>query len=250
MPRASSLLDWVQLPSGRYVSNGRMQKDGRMLSLYRAAAMDVGAFNKEAAQYDVLMDESDLPIDRLVKYSIFLSRKDDDGSHIPTNAEYTAMTLDTAVSGTKGPEPLASFYAALTNGLWDALSDMLAFQEKLPGGRYKADLLRFNEDGKLEPVADIMVAGQGWIRVLGARHGYPIETSRDACVVENLDDPDLSDKDIKGFWHVDPDPIGQIRLVLRAPRCHDERLLFADVSKTRALSDSNTGALRMRGCST
>jgi hypothetical protein len=227
-----------------------MQKDGRTLSLYRAAAMDVGAFNKEAVQYDVLMDEADLPIDRLVKFSLFLSRKDDDSSHTPTNAEYTAMTLDTAVARIKSTEPLASFYATLTNGLRDALSDMLQFQEKLPRGGYKAALLRFNEDGKLEPVDDIMVAGQGWIRVLGARHGYPIETSRDACVVENLDDPNLSDKDIKGFWYVDPDPIGQIRLVLRNPRCNDGRLLFADVSKTRALSDRNTGALRVRGCST
>ena len=217
MPTETAVQDWIPLPSGLFASNGRMQKDGKILSLYGTSTMDITAFNREAATYDVCMNESDAPIDRLVKYSIFLARRDNDNSAIPTNREYVDMLLDTAAAKTKDAEPLASFHGTLTDGPWDAVRDVLEFQENLPKGKYKATVLRFNKDGELEPVDDIVVAGNGWTRVLGARHGYPIETSENVCIVESLDNLNLSDGNVMGYWHVGSDPIGKQRLTFHHP---------------------------------
>jgi hypothetical protein len=224
-----------------------MKKDGKMLSLYGASTMDIAAFNKEAAKYNVHMDESDAPVDRLVKYSVFLARRDNDSSTIPTNREYVDIVLDTAAAKAKGAEPLASFYDTLTKGTWDAVGDMLEFREKLQKDKYRATLLRFNEGGEVEPEDDIVVAGEGWIRALGVRHGYPIETSRDPCVAENLDNPNLLGGHLRGYWFVGSSPVGQQRLVLRFPRWRNERLLNADVCEGRTCSDVGVGILRLRG---
>lgn len=234
------------MPSGLFVSNGRMQKDGKILDLYGASLMDIPTFNKEAAAYDVHMDEADLPVDRLVKYAIFISRRNDDDSKIPTNREYVAIILDTVAARVKSSKPLASLYGTLTKD-WDVVRDLLEFQETLPKGRYKATLLRFNEDGKLEPVDDIVIAGDGWTRVLDARHGYPVETSRDTCVVENLDHPGLSGRSIKGYWFVGPNSVGKQRLTLRDPRSPDEWLLGAFASRSRSCSDERIGVIRVKG---
>jgi hypothetical protein len=243
---AAVFQDWVQLPSGLFVSNGRMQKDGKMLSLYGALTMDTAAFNREAAKYDVRMDESDAPIDRLVKYSVFLARRDNDSSAIPTNREYVDILLDTAAAKAKSAKPLASFYGTLTDRTWDVVRDVLEFQENLPKGKYKATVLRFNEDGELEPVDDIVVPGNGWTRALGARHGYPIESSEDTCVVENLDNPNLSGRNVKGYWYVGSDPVGQQRLTLRHPCLGDKWLLRAIASRGRDCSDEGVGVIRLR----
>jgi len=223
-----------------------MQKDGKMLSLYGASTMDIGVFNREAAAYAVHMDESDAPIDRLVKYSLFLSRKDSNGSRIPTNAAYVDMALEIAAAKAKGIELVASSYDSLTNRPWDAVRDILEFQENLPKRRCRATLLRFNRDGEIEPVEDIVIAGEGWTRALGARHGYPIETSRDPCVVENLGNPSLSGRPVRGYWFVGPNPVGQQRLSLRGPNWDDEWRLDASVRASRTCSCTFVGALRLR----
>jgi len=238
--------DWVQLPSGLFVSDGRIQSNGKMLSLYGASAIDVTAFNKEATKYNVHIDNPDAPIDRLVKYSMFLARRDNDGSAMPTNRQYVDMVLDTAAAKANGTEPLASFYDTLTDGTWDVVREVLEFQEKLPRGKYKAILLRFNEDGEIEPVDDVVVAGEGWVRAVGVRHGYPIETSSNECFVENLDVPNLLDGGIKGYWYVGSD-LGQQKLSLRGPRRNNGKLLVADASRPLSLSDGDMGALRVRG---
>lgn len=247
MPAETATQEWVKLPSGLYVSDDRMQKDGETFSLYSAANMDITAFNKEAKKYDVRIEASDPPIDRLVKYSIFLSRKHSDGSSIPTNREYTDMALDTAAGRAKGDEQLTSFYGTLTRGPWDATRDILKFQEKLKKGKYRVTLHRFNEDGELEPIDDIVIAGGGWTRALGARHGYAIETSNNECVVENIENPALEGIDVKGYHHIGLEPEkDEQRIALRGPDWDDERLLDADLRERRSYSGEGVAALRLR----
>lgn len=99
-------IDFMKEFEAPFVSDNRMQKDGKIFTLYDAANMDIDAFNKEAGQYGVHIEELDPPIDRLVKYSIFLSRRDKDSSFIPTNEQYVKMALDVAAGKARGDEEL------------------------------------------------------------------------------------------------------------------------------------------------
>ncbi len=263
MPAETAVKDWIELPSGFSVSANRIPKNGSYFSFQDAANMDIEAFNKEAAGYGIHIDTT-YPIDRLVKYSvflsrrdIFLSRRDKDGSRMFGSSEYVDMVLDVATAKTKEIEPLASFYKTLTTGPADATRDILKFQEKLTTGRnkgkYIATLLRFDEDGELQPaddINDIIVAGEGWTRILGNRN-YPFETSPNECQVENIDKPALLDICIKGYWLVGDEPQkGEERIVLRDPNWDGGRLLSADVLRGRSYSGEGVGALRSRGAPT
>lgn len=215
--------------------------------------MDVEAFNREAAAYGIHIDTT-YPIDRFVKYSVFLSRRDKDGSQMFSNEGYVDMLVETAAAKAKSIEPLASFYETLTTGPADATRDILKFQEKLTTGRnkgkYMATLLRFNEDGELQPADDIIVAGEGWTKILGNRN-YPFETSPNECQVENIDKPALLDVCIKGYWFVGNEPQKEEeRIVLRAPSWCGDGLLHADVRRGRSYSGECVGALRSRGAPT
>lgn len=255
---------WVELPSGRYVSSGRMQYEGKGFRLSHAANMDVSAFNKLAGRYGVRIEETDPPIDRLVNVSVLLSRMGNDNSFMPNNPQYVGMALDVAVAKTKYDrlmqegktaeaerfKPLADFYKTLKGGPLDAVAEVLEFHELLSGGKhngkYKATPHVFNGNGTLEPVDDaITIAPEGWTRALG-RRGYPTDTAKDECFIENIEDMALSGKDLQGYWFVGSDPVGEQRIVLRGPVWDGERLLNADVGEGRSFSLGDVGALRLR----
>jgi hypothetical protein len=241
----TAIKEWAKLPSGRLVSADRMQRNGKTFSLYDAKNMDIEAFNTEAARYDVHIEPEDQPIDRLVKVTVYQSKRDNDGSFLPTNEEYVGMVLDTAAANSK-PEAdrteeeqaLLSFYKTLTTGPLDTVREILEFQEKLTTGankdKYIATLLRFNEDAELEPVDNIIIAPEGWMRILGARHRYPTETSKSECAVENLENPSIEGNDIRGYWYVGSEPErGEQRLALRGPDWLDAGLFSAGVAALR-----------------
>lgn len=256
---------WVQRPCGSYVSSDRMQWNGKFFSLYDAAGMNVGEFNQLANKYDVQpLKESDLPIDRFVRVSVLCSRMVKDGSLIQNNAQYVDMALDTAAAKAKYDElmkrgavqeaqkfnSLADLYKTLKTGPLDAVAEVLEFHEKLTGGRnngkYKATPHVFDRDGRLEPADDVIViAPEGWQKMLG-RRGYPTDTDKRECFIENIENLALSGKDLQGYWFVGSDPVGQQRIVLRDPSWGGGRLLSASVSVGRSCSREGVGALRLR----
>ncbi|MBI4176611.1 MAG: hypothetical protein HY518_05375 [Candidatus Aenigmarchaeota archaeon] len=257
MPMETATQEWVELPSGLYpfqkVSGSRMQMNGGLFTLKTALNMDVPAFNGAAKKYYIQIKEPDPPIYRMVKYSIFLSRKYNDVSFMPAFGEYTDMALRVAAGKARGDKPLEAFYRdILITGPWDATRDILEFQEKLvegpEKGKYIARLLRFNEDGELETVDDRMViAPEGWMRVLGSQHGYPTETSRAGCRVESIEDPLLQGRDSQGYLYLgSPPQKGEQRIVLRLPYWRDGGLLDAPLAGGRSCSDMRVAALRVR----
>ncbi|MBM3303552.1 MAG: hypothetical protein FJY76_00505 [Candidatus Aenigmarchaeota archaeon] len=247
MPVETTTQPWIDSPAGRQVSAQRMQRGGRMFSLYDAANMDVDAFNSEAAKYGVHMDENDAPIDRLVKYAVFLSRRDKDGSAVMGNQEYIATALHAA--SRKAQEPFKSFYNTLTHDAVDFVGEILAFKERIETGadkgKYVAERMVFNTDAELKDAGKILVAPEGWQRVLGI-NGYPVETSEDAHRIESIEIPGLDDNDASGYWYVGNDPVGQERIVLRDPIWYVDRLLDAGVRRGRSCSHGRVGALRSR----
>ena len=269
MQTQTATQEWVKLPTELYVSDERIEKQGYILTFDDLASMDIGTFNKEAKNYDVQIEDTDPLIDRLIKYSIFLSRKSGDNSFIPTNRQYVDMLIDTANAEYKKEEPLASFYETLVDDPFkpsDAVKEILEFQEKLPNGKYKTTLLRFNEDGELEQVDEIDVAGEGYIRVLGVKHGYPIETSKERGSVENIEIPllktsPLEQSSLESRWYIGLEPKrGEQRLVIHHPWNDPDafsfkwniRLFDTDVNLDRRHSDSyesyqtHVSAIRMR----
>jgi len=233
-----------------FVSADRMYRNGEIFTLNTVANMDIEAFNKKAGEYGVHIEESDPPIDRLVKHSIFLSRMDNDGSFIPTNEKYVKMALDVAAGKARDEEPF-EFYQTLMTGPWDATGEILQFREKIQtgsnNGKYIAERLVFNKDAELENRGDIIVASEGWTSVLGARHCYPFKTSKSVCTIENIEDPALKGADVKGYWYVGSNPVGEQRLALRSPGRGGAGLLSAYVYERRSYSDGRVAALRLRG---
>ena len=127
--------------------------------------MNVNAFNKKAERYGIRISPEDPPIDRLVKASIYLSRKADDDSRMLTNREYVDMTLEAAAEKAKGNSEVYDMLVSVTS---DAVREILEFHGRTDNGRHHvANLLRFNGDGVLEPVDEILIAPHGWTRVLG-----------------------------------------------------------------------------------
>ncbi len=250
MPAKNYAQRWPEFSSGIYVSAGRMQADGRMFSLKDAANMDIDAFNKAAERFGVCIEDEDTPMHRLAKYSVFLSRNNDDNygnSRILNNPRYVATAIEAASK--KKKEPFKSFYRMLTHDAVDFVGEILSFKEHIKTGadkgKYIAERLVFNEDAELENEGPIKVAPEGWTRVLGMSC-YPIETSTELCRIENIEIPGLSDKDSSGLWCVGGDPVGQERIALRGPSWYDGRLLSASVCGGRSFSPVDVGALRSR----
>lgn len=243
------LTDWLQLPGGLRVSTRRMQACSKPLSLRDAFVMDPSPFNDAAAQYDISIAQDDPPIDRLIKYSLFLCRKDCDGSFVPDNAQYVCMALAVASAKARGSEPLASFYGTLREEPRDITSEVLEFAGRLPNGKYKAIVLRFNPRGELEPRDEIVVARSGWTRVLGASYLYPIETSQYKCAVENLDDSALAGMEVVGYWNLGSPAVGEQRLVFRrhySDPWDGDRLLDAEAYADRSFWADDIYVLRLR----
>lgn len=249
MPMLHMPPHWVQLPGGLRVSTERMQARGKPLSLRDAFVMDISRFNDAAAQYDISITPHDPPIDRLIKYSLFLCRRDHNGSFVPDNAQYVHMALAVADARARGSEPLASFYGTFKEESRNITSEILDFAERLPNGKYKAIVLRFNTRGELEPRDEIVVAGNGWTRVLGASYLYPIETSQYKCAIENLDDSALAGMEVAGYWNLGSPPVGEQRLVFRR-HCSDPwddgRLLDAEAYAGRSFWADDIYILRLR----
>ena len=221
-----------------------MQSDSGFFSLSYATNMNVAVFNKTAAKYGVHIDETDAPIDRLVKHSVFLSRRDNDGSHVPTNEEYVDMLLE--VAACKADEPFASFYKALKAKQCDVTNDILEFHGKVSEGpnkgKYEVKLLRFDEDGKLQPMDEILVAPDGWAVALGAKHKFPVETSKNPCRTQNIEVPGLEDPDVSGYWAIGGEPNeSEQRIDIRGPSWDDDRLLSANVNEGRSYSKPQLG---------
>jgi hypothetical protein len=258
--------NWIKLPGRLYVSSDRMTYDGASFRLSHAAGMNIEKFNDMASQYDVQpIENSDPPIDRFVRVNVLLSRMYKDNSFLPNNAQYVDTALKAAVARAKYDElvkngaaqeeaqrfkPLADFYDTLKTGPLDTVAEVLEFHERLVGGRnngkYKATPHAFNRDGMLEPADNaIMIAPEGWQRVLG-RRGYPTDTDKDECSIENVEDAGLSGRNLQGYWFVGSDPVGQQRIVLRGPDWGGEGLLSASVREGRSCSSENVGALRLR----
>ena len=247
MPTEAPTQEWIKLSSGRYASAGRMEKDGKAFTLHNAANMDIDIFNREANHYGVRMDESDPPIDRMMKYSLFLTRRDDDGSAIMDNPGYVAASIEAAAN--KKVEPFSSFYHMLTHDHVDAVGEILTFKEKLTtgsnAGSYVAERKVFNEDAELEDRGDIIVAPEGWAEVLGL-NGYPIRSSQKRCTIQNIETPGLDEINRLGYWYVGDDTVGQERIVIRAPGWNDASFLGASVCRGRSCSTGYVGALRSR----
>ncbi|MCK4827099.1 hypothetical protein KA005_65810, partial [bacterium] len=110
---------WLKLPSRLYVSSDVMKSydrkmfppitqyrnsidDDDEISLLDAKYMNVDSLNRKAKRYDIHVDKSDTPIERLVKYSVYLARKKDKTSYIPDNSETNTLLFDVATAKVKG----------------------------------------------------------------------------------------------------------------------------------------------------
>jgi hypothetical protein len=232
----------LELSNDLYVAKDRIKRGEDYLSLHDFENMDMDAFNKLIAKYDIRpVKKSSNPIDRLVKYSILLSRKYD--YFIPSNEEYVNMVIDAAIAKTKGQEPLASFYETMFLGRYlDVTRDILKFVEKTQKG-YKAELRRFNKDGELKSMPVIDLPKEGWMKTLNI-YGLAIETNKEDDPVE-LGIPALSH--VKGLWYIEEEPeLGEERLVCHCPNWGAEKLLDISVKEKRSYSGKNTAILLMR----
>ncbi|MBL7206414.1 MAG: hypothetical protein ISS36_02330, partial [Candidatus Aenigmarchaeota archaeon] len=260
MSTETAIQEWIKLSSGFYVSPElRMQKDDKIFSIYDAANMDVEAFNKEANEYGIHMGESDFPLQRLIKYSIFLSRKEADASFVPLNEQYVDAVLDIATTKTAAKVREArqqltekenraiDLYEKLIEGPWDAVAEILEFQEKIKEGKWLAVRYPFNEFGELVQDDEVIIAAPGWTKVIGARHKYPIEVSKNEGPVENIENPNLEGNDVKGYSCLGDEPNkGEQRLVLRAPIWSGAWVLDVDFGRRRSYSAGSVSALRLR----
>jgi len=247
MPVGATTNGWMQLPSGVCISTDRTLKGGERepFTLHDAIFMDKEAFNKEAEEYGIHINKTDDPIDRMVKYSIFLARKKDGGSRMFSNENYVDMLLEVAAG--KGKEPVASVYYNITKGVgWDAIRDVLEFQGKVNDGpnkgKHEVRLLRFDDNGALQPIDEILVAPQGCITALGARRKYPIETSETQCRIHNIETSTPDNFDADGLWYVGKEPEkGEQRVVLHIPYPYRSGLFGVDISRTRSCGWSTSG---------
>jgi hypothetical protein len=233
------------MPTGLYVSAGLMQLRGRILNLYDASRTDPKAFNGDAEEYGLRMEENDPPLDRMAKVAAYLSKRDGDGSRLPSFPEDIAFSLEAAGAKYAG-SPVADLYEKLKTQ-WRVTADILEFHEKLPSGTYRVTLHRFSEDGALEPLKDINIAGGGFMEVLGT-HGYPVSTQKRKCQIQNtLDISGLSEQDTTGYWYIGNEPSeGEERIVLCGPGWSGDGLLDAGVHVGRSYSDEGVAALRIR----
>ncbi|MBM3303910.1 MAG: hypothetical protein FJY76_02345 [Candidatus Aenigmarchaeota archaeon] len=246
-PAETAARKWIQLPGGVLVSNGYMRRGSRIFTPYDAACMDTDAFNEEAARYDVEpINGRTPPIDRLIRYSVVLRRRYRDDMRVPTFAGATDILVGLAKSRAEGDRQAKSLYRRLINGPLIATREVLKFRGRRPGGKYDATILRFDDEGALQPAKDIVVAGEGWMRELGS-HGYPVETSEEFGCIAGIDDR-LREQDRSGYWLMGEAPRkGGQRIPLRGPFWYGPGLLDARVHRGRSYSYELVGALRSRG---
>jgi len=187
MPVEAPPRTWIQLYGGLELSTERLRTpEGELFRTQHAARMDIDAFNRETDRLDH-MKESDPPFLRLLKYAESLSRIYKDGSFVPTNREYIDALL---MAGTRlhSPDTAAypSFWTLFNGDVVDITRDVIKILDE-KHGRYEVQLHRFN-CGVLTPVGrPFTIGSNGWIRSIGALHGYPIETSDEYGPVNNIE---------------------------------------------------------------
>ncbi|MBL7206305.1 MAG: hypothetical protein ISS36_01760 [Candidatus Aenigmarchaeota archaeon] len=251
--------EWIKLPSGLYVSPElRLYRNNEMFILSHATNMDAETFNKEAEEYGIHMKESDFPLQKLIKYSILLSRKEANSSFVPLNEQYVDVVLDIAAAKTRAKareteqptedeKAAISLYEKLISGPWDAAAEILEFQEKVKEGKWLAVRYPFDERGELVQEDEVVIASPGWTRAIGARHKYPIEVSEEEGPVENIENPNLEGNDVKGYSYLGDEPEKEEqRLVLRDPGWGGVGVLLVDFRGRRSCSDAPVSALRLR----
>lgn len=219
---------WIQLPSGLHISDNRLKTDGRWLNSFVIADMDIEEFNKNADEYDIRIEEKDVPAKRMLKYCEFLSRKNNYNSFIPTKNEYDDMVLDVITEKNTGKSEFTEFYKIINAEFNDMTREVLRINKISPEDRYKVTLLRFNKNCELEPVRSMFIKMKhGWIKELND-HGYPIEISDNECSIENINKPGLA-YDVTGMCYVNKEiNEGDKFLVLRNP--NDNRALDMNIS--------------------
>lgn len=256
---------WLKLPSMLYVSSDVMKSydrkmfpsitpyrkfidDDNEISLLDAKYMNVDSLNRKAKRYDIHVDKSDTPIERLVKYSVYLARKKDKTSHIPGNSETNTLLFDVATAKVKGDKSLADFFEKFPNVYSFVTREILEFRGKRKGGEYSANRYIFNEnDGVLEKKDTIIVPGQGYMRAIDPDNGYPIETSEERGPIENLKDMGLECGDLRGYWFIGlPPKKHESRLVTRHLHQSGSCLVNINVDDNIFHADNQHYALLLR----
>ena len=202
---------------------------------------------------DIDFDES--AVDKYVKAVIVLGRMSGERVNVPTNKEYIDMMIETVHAKANGREPLASFYKTLTAAITDDLTrDIIEFQGEIDSGpdkgKYVATLLRFNDDGILEPVDDIVIAKEGYIKEID-KHGLPVTTTKEWGPIENIDTDGLEPPETRGklmfsMYSGLPPEIGEQRMVLHSPGFESLGFFFTKMSENRDSKSNGVGSLRVK----
>jgi hypothetical protein len=248
---------WIRLSSGLYVAEDRMRLGKEFLTLDYLDGMNVDAFNRTASAYGVNIGERDLsPLARLVKVCVFLSRKHDDKSFIPDRKQYVDMALEVmyakAMGAANAPE-LTGLYDRLTTGPSHAAAEVLDFYGGMikkgeHRGKYHALRRRFDENGRLGVVGDVMIPGEGWIRAIDIMSGYPTSTEPDEKIfIENIGNLTLLHKGVQGYWKIGEEPRnGEERIIIQDPDSGHGRFLDSDASESLFCLSDSVGAIRLR----
>jgi hypothetical protein len=229
--------------------------DGDPFKLAYPGDAELGEHNNRAKQHDAAnliftVNDREYPVTLINKVAALRAVEASNDSHLPTFSDFTniAVYSTLANSDPEGDPGLKQIYKKLRDW-WFATSEILTFHEKLPDGRYIADIKSFT-DGKWETVAEgIKIAGEGYMEVLAAPYGYPKKTSKGRCRIQSIElkgFDDLPVIDGSGYWFVGSDPVGEERIVLCGPRWSGDRLLSASVHVGRSYSDGRVAALRIR----
>ena len=170
--------EWIWLPGdqpgGRYVSAGRMRKDGSLYHVCDTIGMREYDFDVIRRERMKEIIDSYLLMEKFVKYVARQANNRGDGSHIPTNKEQIEMIF--YALGWMLSEPYKSLLDTVMNGPLDVVSDVLEVTGGPCKNKYDVLLLRYDENGNLNPVRKMKLPKSGVITALDDDSYLPIET--------------------------------------------------------------------------